>query len=187
MSVLEIIGVAVGVIYLYFEWRASIWLWAASIVMPAIYIFVYFESGFYADMAMNGYYLGASIYGWLYWTIGRKKENKLPITHIPRQKIVPLIAIGVVLWGAIWLALVRFTDSTVPIGDAFTTAASVVAMWALSRKYAEQWLIWLAVDVVCTALYLYKGLYPTAVLYGAYSVIALFGYFKWRKEVVING
>ena len=67
MNYLETIGTAVGLAYLWLEYRASIWLWLAGIVMPAIYIFVYYSSGFYADMAVNVYYLGAGIYGWFMW------------------------------------------------------------------------------------------------------------------------
>ena len=77
--------------------------------------------------------------------------------------------------------LVHFTDSTVPYGDSFTTALSITALWMLSRKYAEQWLVWIAVDIVSAGLYFYKGLCPTGVLYTLYAVAAVAGYFKWLK------
>ncbi len=54
-------------------------------------------------------------------------------------------------------------------------------MWMLARKYVEQWLVWIAVDVVCCGLYIYKGLYFTSALYGLYTIIAVFGYFEWRR------
>ncbi len=170
-----------GLIYLWLEYRASVWLWAANIVMPAIYIFVYAESGFYADMGINIYYLVASIYGWLMWRYRGREERELPITRTPRHKVAPLVAVGVVSWALILFVLLRFTDSTVPYGDSFTTAASIVALYMLARKYVEQWLVWIVVDVVCCGLYLYKGLYPTAVLYGLYAVLAVFGYRRWLQ------
>lgn len=178
---LELIGAVVGLIYLWLEYRASVWLWAANIVMPAIYIFVYAESGFYADMGINIYYLVASIYGWLMWRYRGREERELPITRTPRHKVAPLVAVGVVSWALILFVLLRFTDSTVPYGDSFTTAASIVALYMLARKYVEQWLVWIVVDVVCCGLYLYKGLYPTAVLYGLYAVLAVFGYRRWLQ------
>ena len=67
-----------------------------------------------------------------------------------------------------------------PWADAFTTALSVVALWMLARKYVEQWLVWIAADAACAALYAYKGLWPTAVLYLLYTVIAIAGYRKWK-------
>ena len=80
----------------------------------------------------------------------------------------------------IWYILSRFTDSTVPCADAFTTALSIVAMWMLARKFVEQWLVWIAADIACAVLYAYKGLWFTGGLYLAYAVVAVFGYHKWK-------
>ena len=86
--------------------------------------------------------------------------------------MILLVAIDYILTG--------YTDSTVPWADAFTTALSIVAMWMLARKYLEQWLVWIAADVACAALYAYKGLWFTGGLYLAYAVIAVFGFRKWK-------
>ena len=67
---LEIIGTLVGLLYLWLEYRASIYLWIAGIIMPAVYIFVYYDAGLYADFGINIYYLGAAIYGWMMWKYG---------------------------------------------------------------------------------------------------------------------
>ena len=179
---LEVAGAIVGLIYLWLEYRASVWLWAANVVMPAIYIFIYAQSGFYADMGINIYYLVASIYGWAMWRYHKDKEQReLPIAHTPRKAIAPLALVGVVSWGAILFVLLRWTDSMVPYGDSFTTAASIVALYMLARKYVEQWLVWIVVDVVCCWLYIDKGLYPTAALYGLYALLAVFGYRRWLQ------
>lgn len=189
MDVLEIIGTVIGLLYLYLEYKASIYLWIAGILMPLVYIFVYYDSGFYADMGINVYYLGASVYGWLMW-VGRSRRSSdgeggekvsSPIGRMPRKYWWPMAGVSAVLLLFIAWILINFTDSDVAWGDSFTTALSVVAMWMLARKYVEQWLLWIAVDVVCVVLYLYKGLYPTAILYALYSVIAVAGYFKWLK------
>lgn len=211
MQTLEIIGTLVGLLYLYFEYKASIWLWAASIVMPAIYIFVYHDAGFYADMGINIYYLLASGYGWAMWMRksrrkGQTRGSKVgtardctetssscltepsptpvpgrSITRTPGRRWLPLTGAFLVSFAAIAFVLIRCTDSTVPYGDSFTTALSIVGMWMLAQKYVEQWLVWIAVDAVCAGLYLYKGLYPTAALYALYTIIAVFGYFKWLR------
>ncbi len=183
MDLLEILGVVVGLIYLYLEYNANIWLWAANVVMPAIYILVYRDAGLYADMSINVYYLVISVYGWLKWRYGKSggKVVEPPIVHTPLRHVAPLLSVTAVMFAAIAFLLIRFTDSTVPYCDAFTTALSIVGMWMLARKYVEQWLVWLVVDVVSAALYIYKGLYPTAALYALYSVIAVAGYVKWLK------
>ncbi len=181
---LEVAGATIGLIYLWLEYRASVWLWVANIVMPAVYIHIYAESGFYADMGINIYYLLASIYGWIMWRHHNGNTGEeLPITHTPHRQIVPLALIGLVCWGAILFILLRYTDSTVPYGDSFTTAASIVALYMLAHKYVEQWVVWIVVDVVCCWLYISKGLYPTAALYGLYSVLAIFGYRRWLQMI----
>ena len=197
---LEIFGTIVGLLYLWFEYRASIYLWIVGIIMPAIYIFVYYDAGLYADFGINIYYLIAAVYGWFFWVWGRRKEkrnhsnapdceeahasnasNDLPIVHTPRRYYLPLTMVFVLSFIGIAWILIYFTDSNVPWLDSFTTALSIVGMWMLARKYIEQWWAWIVVDIVCCGLYIYKDLYFTSALYGLYSIIAIFGYFKWKK------
>ena len=195
MNFLEIFGTIVGLFYLWFEYRASIYLWIAGIIMPAIYIFVYYNAGLYADFGINIYYLLAAIYGWFFWMWGRRKEKSyhlpneqstkvpvyLPIIHTPLKYYVPLLLVFIVSFIGIAQLLIHYTDSNVPWLDSFTTALSIVGMWMLARKYIEQWFAWILVDIVCCGLYIYKDLYFTSALYGLYSIIAIFGYFKWKK------
>lgn len=178
--ILEITGVALGLLYLWLELRASTLLWPVGIVMPAIYVFVYYESGFYADAGISVYYVVASVYGWTMWLRRGNGGKRLSITHTPLRAVIPLFAVFAALFAVIAAVLINFTDSTVPIGDSFTTALSVVGLWMLARKYVEQWLVWVVVDVVSAGLYIYKGLYPTAVLYSVYTIVAVYGYFKWK-------
>lgn len=188
MNYLEITGTLVGLLYLWLEYRASIYLWIAGIVMPAIYIFVYYRAGLYADFGINIYYLGAAVYGWMVWMRGSGKGGKkeLPITRTPPKTYLPLALVFLLSLGGIAWILIRFTDSNVPWLDSFTTALSIVGMWMLARKYVEQWWAWIIVDVVCCGLYIYKELYFTSALYGLYSIIAIFGYFKWKRMMIIN-
>lgn len=189
MNYLEIIGTLVGLIYLWLEYRASIWLWVANVVMPAIYVMVYYEAGLYADFGINIYYLLVSFYGLFYWWKGRKhnkdeqanKVDELPITHTPTWMWGRLAVISVALLVLIAFALIQYTDSTVPWMDSLTTALSIVAMWMLARKYVEQWLVWIVVDAISVGLYIYKELYFTAGLYALYTVIAYFGYKEWKR------
>ena len=180
---LEVFGTLVGLIYLWLEYRASIYLWIASIIMHAIYIFVYYDAGLYADFGINIYYLGAAVYGWLVWKYGHKptEQNELPITRMPKRNWLKAMVVFVVAQFLIAWILINFTDSDVPWWDAFTTALSIIGMWMLARKYLEQWWVWIVVDVVCVGLYLYKGLYFTSGLYALYSVIAVFGWLNWKR------
>ncbi len=185
---LEILGVITGVIYLWLEYRASIYLWITGIIMPAIYIFVYYEAGLYADFGINIYYLLIAIYGWFVWKTGftlfgkkRITEQELPISRTPRSTWLWVTAAYIITQLFIAWLLINYTDSTVPWADSFTTALSIVGMWMLARKYIEQWWVWCIVDVASSALYIYKGLNFTAILYAVYAIISIFGYYKWKR------
>ena len=181
MEYIEIAGAVIGLLYLYLEYRASVYLWPVGVIMPLFYIYIFFVSRFYADMGINIYYLFASIYGWIRWNKSASQKQGLAITHMPfRYWSVALPALSILFAGIAWI-LIRFTDSPVPFGDSFTTALSIVAMWMLANKYIEQWGLWIVVNVVSCALYAWKGLYPTALLYVVYSIVPVFGYFKWKQ------
>ncbi len=187
---LEILGTLTGLLYLWLEYKASIHLWLVGIIMPALYIMVYYEAGLYADCGINVYYLLAALYGWWEWKRHIPDTDSLDSTppiqsfcHAPAfvARACRLTGITVLLFvGIAWL-LLRFTDSTVPWLDAFTTALSITAMWMLAKRYVEQWLVWIVVDVVSAGLYVYKELYFTAGLYLLYALIAVLGYRKWKQ------
>ncbi|MBQ5970923.1 MAG: nicotinamide mononucleotide transporter [Prevotella sp.] len=191
---LDFIGAVLGIIYILLEYRASIWLWAVSIIMPLVDMMLYFRAGLYADFGMAIYYALAAIYGYAMWRWKingnvndnvniNDNEGKLPITHFPRRLILPTTLCFLVIWMAIYQLLIHCTDSSVPIQDSFTSALSIVALWALAHKYAEQWLLWIVVDAISAALYVYKGIPFKASLYSLYVVIAVFGYRKWIKMI----
>lgn len=177
---LEIVGTIIGFVYLWQEVKASIWLWLTGIVMPAIYTVVFYQSGLYADFGIQVYYIIAALYGFLFWKFGKKQDKPLPIVHTSVRQGVILFLITVLFFIPIYLILTKFTDSTVPFYDSATTALSIVALWMLAKKHVEQWFVWIAVDAVSSALYFYKGIYFTAVLYAVYTVVAIYGYKKWN-------
>lgn len=107
-------------------------------------------------------------------------SEELTITFFPRRLILRTLGFFFLAWAATYYVLVAYTNSTVPLLDAFTNALSFVGLWALARKYVEQWLFWIAVDVVCCYLYVVKGIPFKAGLYGLYVVIAVMGYWKWK-------
>lgn len=180
--ILQFVGVCLGLLYLWLEYRANIWLWAVGLVMPLVHGLLYYKSGLYADASMQVYYVMAGLYGLRAWRNAPTKANgPLCITHIPVNIWMQTAVFYVVLHAGIYVMLTSFTDSTVPFWDSFTTALCILAYWMLSRKFVEQWLVWLAVDVVTVGLYFYKGIPLTAGLYALYSILAVAGYLRWRK------
>ncbi len=181
--ILQIVGVVLGLLYLWLEYRADIRLWIVGLIMPVVHGTLYFKAGLYADCSMQVYYVLAGIYGLAVWRNAPKKDSKhASIAHTPLAKLPYIITAYAAAHAVIYFVLVRFTDSSVPFWDSFTTALSIIAMWMLSRKYIEQWLVWLVVDLTTVALYIYKGIPLTAGLYLVYSALAVVGYLKWRRE-----
>ena len=181
---LEIAGVVLGIIYLLQELKASRAMWITGMIMPLISLFVYFRAGLYADFAIDIYYFLIGIYGFIAWKRGTgKKKEDLPITRTPVKAILPLVLVFSVLFVAIGLVLQNWTNSTVPWQDSFTTSLSIFGLWMLARKWIEQWWVWFVVDAVSTALYIYKGIPFYAGLYALYTVLAVYGYFKWKRKM----
>ena len=180
---LDILTTILGLIYIWLEYRAHIALWVIGVIMPALDIVLYWQHGLYGDAGMACYYTFAALYGFYVWKFvkTRKKKEPLPIIFMPRRQYLPTIVFFFVAWAAVYHVLVTWTDSTVPLLDSFTNALSFVGLWALARKYVEQWVFWMVVDGVCTFLYIKKGIPFKAMLYGLYVVIAIAGYLKWRS------
>lgn len=179
--ILQIVGTTLGLIYLWLEYKANIWVWVIGAIMPMVHGVLYLTSGIYADAAMQLYYVAAGIYGLVVWKRHPKDSSSGRIKHTPLRWILPLVAIYVVLHVAIYFVLTDFTDSRVPFFDSMSTALSIVAMWMLSRKLVEQWLVWLVVDMISVGLYLYKGIPLTAGLYAVYCALAIVGYVRWLR------
>ena len=186
---LDIITTILGLAYILLEYKANAWMWLVGFLMQSLGIVLYYQKGLYGDCGMEFYYLVMTIYGVGCWVLGDKLWWKhkdkpaatLAISHFPRRLMLPWITVILCIWGVIYWLLVTFTNSNVPLADSFTTALSIVGIWALAHKYLEQWFIWIAVDVVTCALYFYKDIPFKASLYGLYVVIAVMGYYKWKQ------
>ena len=188
---LDITTTILGLIYIWLEYRASIALWFIGIIMPALDIYLYWQHGLYGDSGMAMYYTAAAIYGYITWKWGAffvkgkergaRSKKELPITHMPLKLYLPAVLFFFSAWAIIYYVLITWTNSTVPVLDSFTNALSFVGLWALARKYIEQWWFWIVVDIVCCILYVQKDIPFKAGLYGLYVIIAILGYFKWQR------
>ena len=181
--ILQCVGVTLGLLYLWLEYKANIWLWVVGAIMPLVHGALYLSSGIYADAAMQLYYVAAGIYGLVVWSRRPKRHGEGKIRHTPKRWVLPLMAVYAVLHVAISFILTEFTDSRVPILDSMSTALCIVAMWMLSRKLVEQWLVWLVVDMISVGLYINKGIPITAGLYTLYCALAVAGYVRWFRQV----
>ena len=181
---LDIVTTVLGLAYILLEYKASVWMWLVGFLMQALGIVLYYQKGLYADCGMEFYYLAMTVYGYWKWVHGSASKQSLPFRHFPKRLVLPWLGVIGGMWALIYWLLITFTNSNVPVADSFTTALSIVGIWALAHKYLEQWFIWIAVDVVTCVLYFYKDIPFKASLYALYVVIAILGWFKWKRFMV---
>lgn len=187
-KLLEYFGVISGLLYLYLEIKQKSSMWIVGLITSLIYVFVFFQAKFYADMGLNIYYLGISIYGLVLWRrkmgedVKSTKEEDIEYTNISFRQIVVLGIVFVVLYLGLAHILQNLTDSPVPYGDALTTSLGIIATWMLAKRIIQHWIIWVFVNAFAVYLYIYRGLHPTAFLYLCYGVLAIVGFYNWKKN-----
>lgn len=177
---LELISFVLAAITVILNIRQKHWAWLFAIVSSATYAIVFFDARLYGDMGLQFVFIGASVWGWYQWLHG-PGQQPLTVSRLTRRGW----SISLAGWalGFVLLAtfLARLTDTDVPYTDGFLTAGSLLGQLLLGRKKIENWLVWIAVDVLYVGLYLYKGLTLTAILYAAFVVLAYAGWRSWSK------
>ena len=183
MSPLEIVAAAVGAWSVWLSVRQNILSWPTAIVNVVLYTIVFYEAKLYADMGLQVIYAVLSIYGWYQWLYGGEGHTTLHVTRTRRSLAVSLALIaatGAVLLGSL---LHRTTDAALPYMDSALTSTSLVAQWMMTKKLLENWAVWIAVDVLYVGMFIYKGLYVTAVLYAVFLGLAVKGWIDWRESM----
>lgn len=182
---ISIIGSLMGLLYLYLEYKANVWMWAASIVMAAFYIVIFYTTQLYASMGIYLYFLLASAYGWFAWIVKGKNNDsgEYVILQIPHRNIIFVITSVCVAFMIIYVLLIKFSDSSgfIAIGDALTTALNVVALWMASRRWAEQWLLLIPANVISSILLFVQHDAMSCLLFIVFFIVSIFGYLRWKR------
>jgi len=179
----EVCGTLTGFLYLGFSIRQHFLTWPVGLLNALFYIVVFLHAKIYADMSLQFYYVAISLYGWWCWLHGSSKGQMLEVTRTDKRLWMSLFIVSLLLFAVIAMVLVHYTDSPVPYWDAMTTALSIVATWMLAKKKIEHWLVWVLVDSISIGLFIYKELYPTTLLFLVYTILAVYGYFEWKKAL----
>ncbi|WP_129715081.1 nicotinamide riboside transporter PnuC [Pedobacter sp. SYP-B3415] len=178
---LEWAGVFTGILCVWLAARNIIWNWPVAIVSVIIYIFIFLEARLYADMGLQVYFFFMNVYGWYYWSRRQGNHREQPVTSMGKEEWLFCAGATLVFTFALGTLLYQHTDASFPFLDSFCTAVSLVAQIFLARRAMQNWLIWIFVDLIYIGLYISKGLYPTAMMYGLYIYIAARGYIAWKK------
>lgn len=183
MNMLELVAVGLTLLAVYLTTRQVIWCWPLSMVGAALYAVVFYEVQLYAEVGLQGLYVGLSAYGWWAWRSAGDRHGGLAVTVAPARLRTRLLIVGILCGGVLGMGLSRYTGASLPFMDSTLAAFSLVAQWMQTRKILEAWLLWFAVDVFYVGMFLYKGLYPTAGLYAAFLYLAMLGYIEWRRSM----
>lgn len=139
-------------------------------------------------MSLQVYYAAMSIYGWYYWTKGNEQstEGSLGVCSVKKTQWIFIAVFFVAVFALLSLLLTLFTDTDVAYFDSITTTASIIATWMMARKMLENWIIWVITDLASVFLYVEKNLWVTALLYLVFTIMAVIGYFEWKKTLKIS-
>ncbi len=182
MSPLEISAAVFGAVSVYLSTKENIWSWPTAIINVGLYTIVFHQSRLYADMGLQVVYFTLSIYGWYNWLHGGEQHTVLHVSRATPRTLAVLALLIVAFATALGTTLYTRTNAALPFLDSALVATSLAAQWLMTRKVLENWLLWVAVDVVYVPMFISRGLLATAVLYAVFLVLAMLGYISWRRS-----
>ncbi|MAN28461.1 MULTISPECIES: nicotinamide riboside transporter PnuC [Mesonia] len=183
LLILELFGVVFGILSVVFSKMNNIWVYPTGIISTLIYVYILQQYGLLGDMLINVYYFSMSIYGWYVWTRKVDGEHVTPITKTTKRENIQSVGIFFATMLAIVLVYEVFDkwEAWYSYTDIFTTAIFFVGMWLMAKKKIENWIYWIVGDIISVPLYFYKGLMFSTILYLILTIIAIYGYFSWKK------
>lgn len=188
MEAIEVFALVTGVVYLVLEILQKNAMWVVGILTGTACAISFAYQQVWASMALNIYYVAMSVVGLVQWRkAGGKVEQGAIHLSILSRKTALLSAALFVVGSVVAIQVLRAAGDSVPQLDGIATVLSVIATWWLAQSYLQQWLLWIVADILTTALCLMTGQYWMALLYAAYVLSAVYGYFHWKKNGVIVG
>ena len=180
MSALAIIALITGVFGVWLTIKENIWCWPVSIMAVLASTIEFYEARLFGDVGLQLFYLGAAIYGWYFWNKNIDKEFKVKKTPL---KIIPILIIATVAQTILFYFLIDLLKGDKVLFDAALTACSLTATYMMTKKWVENWLAWILIDAAYVVLYSVKFMWPFAVLYLFFTVMAFYGLIKWKKKI----
>ncbi|MRI01915.1 nicotinamide riboside transporter PnuC [Kriegella sp. EG-1] len=183
--ILEIVAVFFGLLSVWFSKQNNIWVYPTGLLSTSIFVYLLFKWGLIGDMLINIYYFIMSLYGWYIWTRKIDAEHFTPITLVTKKehKISAYIFISTIIFVFIVYQIFGKWTSWTAYVDTITTAIFFVGMWLMAKRKVENWIYWIIGDVISVPLYFYKGFTFTSFQYLIFTILAVFGYFAWKKSL----
>lgn len=183
LNIYEVIGTVFGLAGVWLATRQNVWTWPVGLVSIVAYVVFFYQIKLYADMGLQVFFAGASIYGWYEWLYGGRNKTELPVSRLSTGNIILGLLTGAILTMVLGWYFQNFTDASYPVLDSGLAAYSLVGQFLLTRKKIENWVLWLVVDAIYVWLYVQKEAYLTAGLYFVFLGLAIQGFVNWRREL----
>ena len=178
---LETVAAGFGIVSVWLSTREHVASWPTGMVNVALYFLVFHGAKLYADMWLQAIYFALSVYGWYEWKYGGEQRSALRVSRATARHWTVVAVVGTVGSAALGHFFARRTDAAMPYLDSTLSVVSLLAQWMMTRKLVENWAVWVALDLVYVAMFLSRGLYPTALQYAVFLGLAAKGFFDWRR------
>jgi nicotinamide mononucleotide transporter len=178
----EISAAICGFICILLLVKGNIWNFAFGFVQVTLYVWVFYQAKLYSDAGLHVVYMALQIYGWWHWSKNLATATSVTVLSMDYNKLIVYVLVALSSVAVLGTLMHKYTDASFAYADAFTTCASLVAFVLMTRRYIVNWLFWIAVDVVAIGVYVQKGLYPTAILYVCFLIMAIIGLYAWQKQ-----
>jgi nicotinamide mononucleotide transporter len=169
-----------GVLLTIFE---TIWCWPMALISVIISTVTFYNQRLYGDMSLNVFYFFSGIYGWIYWN--QNKHKAFVVTHMNVKWILP-ITLSIIIQSIAYYYILSYFKSDQVIFDAILTACSFTCTFMMTKKWVENWLLWVIIDGAYVVLYLIKDMPTYALLYAFFTLMAAYGFYKWRKQLIVT-
>jgi nicotinamide mononucleotide transporter len=181
----ELAGAATTALGIWLTARRVIWCWPVVLVADVLYIIVYRKVLLLSDAMLQVFFLGFTLYGWWHWWRGIREDGEVRVEPLGRTSMLAGLAAGAVGCVALGAVTVRL-GAALPFLDAALASYSLVGSWWQARKHIANWWLWVVVDTIYVGEYIYKNLWPTAVLYAGLVALAIVGLRDWRRAAATN-
>lgn len=184
---LEATAIIFGLMSVWFSKKNNIWVYPTGIVSTVIFVYLLYNWNLLGDMLINAYYFTMSIYGWYYWTRKSGLTDLNPISQMSQWEFRRAAALFVSALCFVFVIYKLFDkwNNCIAYIDTLTTAIFFVGMWLMARRKIENWLFWIVGDLISIPLYYVKGYSLTSIQYLIFTIVAVAGYYAWKKE--LNG
>jgi nicotinamide mononucleotide transporter len=184
---IEVIAAACGLVCVVLIIRRSLWNYPFGIAMVILYAWIFYDVRLYSDALLQVFFLIVQLFGVYWWLNGRAGDGRVRPVRLPASAMIVWAAGAALASAALGYVMATRTDADLPYWDAVTTVLSMVAQYLMARRYLQNWLVWIVVDVLAIGIYWTKGLTPTAALYAVFLALAIAGYFSWRRAMTPEG